>query len=319
MTTERSTHVTVLLQEAVTALRVDPRGVYVDGTFGRGGHSRLILESLGPEGRLVAFDRDPRAIAAGASIQDKRFSLHHTPFSEMGEVLQQQGIGLVDGVLLDIGVSSPQIDEGERGFSFRFDAPLDMRMDTTRGETAAEWLARADETEIAEVIRDYGEERFAKQIAKKIVAARSERPVATTGQLAALVAEAVRTREPGQDPATRSFQAIRIHINQELQELSLALSQALALLKPGGRLAVISFHSLEDRIVKNFLRDQAEPASHLPKGLPLRADQLPQPTLVLVGKAVRASKEEVAANPRSRSAIMRVAERTAVPLSRKVV
>ncbi|MGE4448523.1 16S rRNA (cytosine(1402)-N(4))-methyltransferase RsmH [Azospira oryzae] len=318
MTTERSTHVTVLLQEAVTALRVDPRGVYVDGTFGRGGHSRLILESLGPEGRLVAFDRDPRAIAAGAAIQDKRFSLHHTPFSEMGEVLQQQGIGLVDGVLLDIGVSSPQIDEGERGFSFRFDAPLDMRMDTTRGETAAEWLARADETEIAEVIRDYGEERFAKQIAKKIVAARSERPVATTRQLAALVAEAVRTREPGQDPATRSFQAIRIHINQELQELSLALSQALALLKPGGRLAVISFHSLEDRIVKNFLRDQAEPASHLPKGLPLRADQLPQPTLVLVGKAVRASREEVAANPRSRSAIMRVAERTAVPLSRKV-
>ena len=318
MTTERSTHVTVLLQEAVTALRVDPRGVYVDGTFGRGGHSRLILESLGPEGRLVAFDRDPRAIAAGASIQDKRFSLHHTPFSEMGEVLQQQGIGLVDGVLLDIGVSSPQIDEGERGFSFRFDAPLDMRMDTTRGETAAEWLARADETEIAEVIRDYGEERFAKQIAKKIVAARSERPVATTRQLAALVAEAVRTREPGQDPATRSFQAIRIHINQELQELSLALSQALALLKPGGRLAVISFHSLEDRIVKNFLRDQAEPASHLPKGLPLCADQLPQPTLVLVGKAVRASREEVAANPRSRSAIMRVAERTAVPLSRKV-
>ena len=318
MTTERSTHVTVLLQEAVTALRVDPRGVYVDGTFGRGGHSRLILESLGPEGRLVAFDRDPRAIAAGAAIQDKRFSLHHTPFSEMGEVLQQQGIGLVDGVLLDIGVSSPQIDEGERGFSFRFDAPLDMRMDTTRGETAAEWLARADETEIAEVIRDYGEERFAKQIAKKIVAARSERPVATTRQLAPLVAEAVRTREPGQDPATRSFQAIRIHINQELQELSLALSQALALLKPGGRLAVISFHSLEDRIVKNFLRDQAEPASHLPKGLPLRADQLPQPTLVLVGKAVRASREEVAANPRSRSAIMRVAERTAVPLSRKV-
>ncbi|WP_416243815.1 16S rRNA (cytosine(1402)-N(4))-methyltransferase RsmH [Azospira sp. APE16] len=318
MTTERSTHVTVLLQEAVTALRVDPRGVYVDGTFGRGGHSRLILESLGPEGRLVAFDRDPRAIAAGASIQDKRFSLHHTPFSEMGEVLQQQGIGLVDGVLLDIGVSSPQIDEGERGFSFRFDAPLDMRMDTTRGETAAEWLARADETEIAEVIRDYGEERFAKQIAKKIVAARSERPVATTRQLAALVAEAVRTRELGQDPATRSFQAIRIHINQELQELSLALSQALALLKPGGRLAVISFHSLEDRIVKNFLRDQAEPASHLPKGLPLRADQLPQPTLVLVGKAVRASQEEVAANPRSRSAIMRVAERTAVPLSQKV-
>ena len=314
MTAAGSIHVTVLLEEAVTALRVDPQGVYVDGTFGRGGHSRRILAALGPAGRLVAFDRDPQAIAAGAQIQDQRFSLHHTPFSDMAEVLQQQGIGLVDGVLLDIGVSSPQIDEGERGFSFRFDAPLDMRMDTTRGETAAEWLARAEEKDIAEVIRDYGEERFAKQIAKKIVAARSERPIATTRQLAALVAEAVRTREPGQDPATRSFQAIRIHINQELEELSLALSQALALLKPGGRLAVISFHSLEDRIVKNFLRDQAEPAANVPKGLPLRADQLPQPTLRLVGKAIRASAAEVAANPRSRSAIMRVAERTESPL-----
>jgi 16S rRNA (cytosine1402-N4)-methyltransferase len=314
VTAAGSIHVTVLLEEAVTALRVDPQGVYVDGTFGRGGHSRRILAALGSAGRLVAFDRDPQAIAAGAQIQDQRFSLHHTPFSDMAEVLQQQGIGLVDGVLLDIGVSSPQIDEGERGFSFRFDAPLDMRMDTTRGETAAEWLARAEEKDIAEVIRDYGEERFAKQIAKKIVAARSERPIATTRQLAALVAEAVRTREPGQDPATRSFQAIRIHINQELEELSLALSRALALLKPGGRLAVISFHSLEDRIVKNFLRDQAEPAANVPKGLPLRADQLPQPTLRLVGKAIRASAAEVAANPRSRSAIMRVAERTESPL-----
>ncbi len=188
MTAAGSIHVTVLLEEAVTALRVDPQGVYVDGTFGRGGHSRRILAALGPAGRLVAFDRDPQAIAAGAQIQDQRFSLHHTPFSDMAEVLQQQGIGLVDGVLLDIGVSSPQIDEGERGFSFRFDAPLDMRMDTTRGETAAEWLARAEEKDIAEVIRDYGEERFAKQIAKKIVAARSERPIATTRQLAALVA-----------------------------------------------------------------------------------------------------------------------------------
>jgi len=314
VTVERSAHVTVLLEEAVTALRVDPQGVYVDGTFGRGGHSRRILEALGAEGRLVAFDRDPQAIAAGQAVADKRFSLHHSAFSDMKEVLQQQGIDLVDGVLLDIGVSSPQIDEGERGFSFRFDAPLDMRMDTTRGETAAEWLARAEEKDIAEVIRDYGEERFAKQIAKKIVAARSERPLATTRQLATLVAEAVRTREPGQDPATRSFQAIRIHINQELQELSLALTQALALLKPGGRLAVISFHSLEDRIVKNFLRDQAEPAVNVPKGLPLRADQLPQPTLKLVGKAVKASAAEVAANPRSRSAIMRVAERTDAPL-----
>ena len=317
MTVPSSTHVTVLLEEAVTALRVDPKGVYVDGTFGRGGHSRRILDQLGPEGRLLAFDRDPQAVLVGEQIQDGRFSLHHSPFSDMGEVLRQQGVGLVDGVLLDIGVSSPQIDEGERGFSFRFDAPLDMRMDTTRGETAAEWLARASEKEIAEVIRDYGEERFAKQIAKKVVAARAERPIATTRQLATLVAEAVRTREPGQDPATRSFQALRIHINQELEELTLALPQALALLKPHGRLAVISFHSLEDRIVKNFLRDQAEPASHLPKGLPLRADQLPQPTLLQVGKPVRASAAEIAANPRSRSAIMRVAERTSEPLMQK--
>ncbi|MDE2583764.1 MAG: 16S rRNA (cytosine(1402)-N(4))-methyltransferase RsmH [Betaproteobacteria bacterium] len=305
-------HVTVLLQEAVAALRVDPAGIYVDGTFGRGGHSRAILSQLGPAGRLLAFDRDPQAVAAAQAVQDKRFKLCHAPFSDMGEVVRQEGVGLVDGVLLDIGVSSPQLDEGERGFSFRFDAPLDMRMDTTRGETAAEWLARAEESEIAEVIRDYGEERFAKQIAKKIVATRAERPIATTRQLATLVAEAVRTREPGQDPATRSFQALRIHINQELQELSLALPQALELLKPGGRLVVISFHSLEDRIVKRFLKDQAEPDSHLPKGLPLRADQLPQPKLVLVGKPVKASAAEVAANPRARSAIMRVAEKAAV-------
>ena len=214
----------------------------------------------------------------------------------------------VDGILFDIGVSSPQIDDGERGFSFRHDAPLDMRMDTTQGETAAEWLARAEIREITEVIRDYGEERFAFQIAKKVVAARLEQPIVTTGQFAALVRATVRTREPGQDAATRSFQALRIHINQELGQLELALPQALDLLKPGGRLVVISFHSLEDRIVKNFMREQLT-ADSLPKSLPLRADQLPKPKLRLVGKPVKASAAEVAANPRARSAVMRVAEK----------
>ena len=301
-------HLTVLLREAVEALAIKPAGVYVDATFGRGGHSRAILEALGPEGRLLALDRDPRAIAAAAAIGDARLKVVHRPFADMGEAVREAGFGSVDGVLMDIGVSSPQLDEGERGFSFRFDAPLDMRMDTTQGETAAEWLARADVRDITQVVRDYGEERFAFQIAKKIVAARSERPVATTGQLAALVREAVRTREPGQDPATRTFQALRIHINQELEQLALALPQALDMLNPGGRLVVISFHSLEDRIVKRFMRDEAAPDS-LPKNLPLKASQLPQPKLRLVGKPVKASDAEVAANPRARSAVMRVAEK----------
>ncbi len=301
-------HLTVLLREAVEALAIKPAGVYVDATFGRGGHSRAILAQLGPEGRLLALDRDPRAIAAAAAIGDARLKVVHRPFADMGEAVREAGFGSVDGVLMDIGVSSPQLDEGERGFSFRFDAPLDMRMDTTQGETAAEWLARADVRDITQVVRDYGEERFAFQIAKKIVAARSERPVATTGQLAALVREAVRTREPGQDPATRTFQALRIHINQELEQLALALPQARDMLNPGGRLVVISFHSLEDRIVKRFMRDEAAPDS-LPKNLPLKASQLPQPKLRLVGKPVKASDAEVAANPRARSAVMRVAEK----------
>lgn len=302
-------HLTVLLREAVEALAIQSAGVYVDATFGRGGHSRAILAQLGSGGRLLALDRDPRAIAAAAAIGDERLKVVHRPFAEMGEAVREAGFGGVDGVLMDIGVSSPQLDEGGRGFSFRFDAPLDMRMDTTQGETAAEWLARADVREITQVVRDYGEERFAFQIAKKIVAARDERPVATTGQLAALVREAVRTREPGQDPATRTFQALRIHINQELEQLALALPQALEMLNPGGRLVVISFHSLEDRIVKRFMRDEASPASSLPKHLPLTAAQLPQPRLRLVGKPVRASDAEVAANPRARSAVMRVAEK----------
>jgi 16S rRNA (cytosine1402-N4)-methyltransferase len=304
-------HLTVLLEEAVSALNVRADGVYVDGTFGRGGHSRAILAQLGPKGRLLALDRDPQAIAAGQALQqeDSRFVLRHRHFAELAEALREEGIEAVDGILLDIGVSSPQIDEGERGFSFRYDAPLDMRMDTTRGETAAEWLARADQREIMEVIRDYGEERFAFQIAKKVVAARSERDIATTGEFAALVREAVRTREPGQDPATRSFQALRIHINAELDQLSLVLPQAVAALKPGGRLAVISFHSLEDRIVKRYLRDAASPADKLPKNLPLTADQLPPALVHLVGKAIKPSVAEVAANPRARSAVMRVAEK----------
>ncbi len=306
--TRSAAHVTVLLEEAVGALAIKADGVYLDATFGRGGHSRRILAALNEKGRLIAVDRDPEAINAGRAINDPRFRLVHRTFSEIAEAAREAGVNDVDGVLFDIGVSSPQIDDGERGFSFRHDAPLDMRMDTTQGETAAEWLARAEIREITEVIRDYGEERFAFQIAKKVVAARLEQPIVTTGQFAALVRATVRTREPGQDAATRSFQALRIHTNQELGQLAIALPQALELLKPGGRLVVISFHSLEDRIVKNFMREQST-ADSLPKNLPLRADQLPKPKLRLVGKPVKASAAEVAANPRARSAVMRVAEK----------
>lgn len=301
-------HQTVLLREAVEALAIKPAGVYVDGTFGRGGHSRAILEQLGPDGRLVAFDRDPHAIAAAQSLSDSRLTIVHRAFGDLAPVLREAGVSAVDGVLLDVGVSSPQIDDGERGFSFRFDAPLDMRMDTTQGETAAEFLATAGIRDITEVIRNYGEERFAFQIAKKIVATRSERPLTTTGQLATLVRETVRTREPGQDAATRTFQALRIHVNQELEQLALVLPQALDALQPGGRLVVISFHSLEDRIVKRFMRDEAS-VDRLPKNLPLRSVDLPQPHLRLVGKPVKAGDEELASNPRARSAVMRVAEK----------
>ncbi|MCX8145973.1 MAG: 16S rRNA (cytosine(1402)-N(4))-methyltransferase RsmH [Azovibrio sp.] len=302
-------HVTVLLKEAVEALSVRADGVYLDATFGRGGHSRAILARLGAAGRLLALDRDPEAIAAGQGLKDARLTLLHRPFAELAEGAAEAGITGFDGILFDLGVSSPQLDVGGRGFSFRHDAPLDMRMDTSRGETAAEWLARADTREITEVIKNYGEERFAFQIAKKIVAARAERPIATTGQFAALVREAVRTREPGQDPATRSFQALRIHINQELEQLALALPQALERLNPGGRLVVIAFHSLEDRIVKRFMRAAAAPDAAVPRHLPLRVAQLPTPRLRLLGRAVKPSAAEVAANPRARSAIMRVAEK----------
>ncbi len=306
-------HQPVLLAEALAALAIRPGGLYVDGTFGRGGHSRAILAQLGPRkqgGRLIALDRDPTAIAAGATIGDPRFTLVHAAFSRLDEVLALLEVSQADGILLDIGVSSPQLDDPARGMSFRFDAPLDMRMDTTQGETAADWLARAEQHEIEEVIRDYGEERFAHAVAKALVAARSGERISSTGQLAALVASVVRTREPGQHPATRTFQALRIHVNRELEELSLTLPQALGRLRPGGRLAVISFHSLEDRIVKRFLRDAAHPPQP-PKGVPVRAADLPAPTIRLVGKAIRAGAAELAANPRARSATLRVAEKLA--------
>ena len=307
-----NSHETVLLDEAVEALAIRPDGCYIDATFGRGGHSRKILSQLGPQGRLLALDRDPQAVAAGALLDDSRFTLVHTAFDGMRAAAEhvQFDVARVDGVLFDLGLSSPQLDTASRGFSFRFDAPLDMRMDTTRGQTAAAWLAEVDEKTLAEVIKDYGEERFAVSIAKKIVVARAERPITTTGEFAALVRSCVRTREPGQDAATRTFQAVRIYINQELGQLALTLPQALDLLKPGGRLVVISFHSLEDRVVKRFMQAGAKPAEP-PKGVPLTAAQLPPPKLKLIGKAIKPSATEIDRNPRARSAIMRIAEKLA--------
>ncbi len=307
--TTSSQHVPVLLEEALAALEVRSAGTYVDCTFGRGGHSRAILGRLGEQGRLIALDRDPEAVSAAKDIADARFSIVHAPFSELREVLAQLGVESVHGVLLDLGVSSTQIDDPQRGFSFRQQGPLDMRMDTSRGQTAMQWLATAGEGEIREVIARYGEERFAKQIAAAIVAARAQRPLVSTRELAAVVAKAVRTREAQQDPATRTFQALRIHVNQELAQLSLALPQALDALTPGGRLVVLSFHSLEDRIVKQFMRAQAA-ADRLPHDLPVRARDLPPARARVIGKLVRPSAREVAANPRSRSAVMRVAERS---------
>lgn len=301
-------HSPVLLEAAVDSLEVQPDGIYVDCTFGRGGHSREILARLGRRGRLIALDRDPAAIAAHGEIDDARLQLVHERFSCLCEVLRASGITQVDGILLDLGVSSPQLDDAQRGFSFRFDAPLDMRMDTSRGATAAQWLADADERELREVIRNYGEERFAKQIAGSIVAARARCPVATTRQLAGIVAKVVHKGASRQDPATRTFQALRIHVNQELEELTKVLPQCVAALAPAGRLVAISFHSLEDRIVKRFLREHSQPP-RLPKRLPLRAAELPQPLLKLIGRAQRPTDDEVAANPRARSAVMRVAER----------
>ncbi|WP_035467313.1 16S rRNA (cytosine(1402)-N(4))-methyltransferase RsmH [Burkholderia sp. WSM2232] len=306
-------HRTVLLEEAVEALVTRADGVYVDGTFGRGGHSRRVLEKLGEAGRLIAFDKDPLAIATAQQIADPRFAIVHESFASLRTAIAERGIERVSGVLLDLGVSSPQVDDPERGFSFRADGPLDMRMDPTRGESAADWLARATVQELTEVIRDYGEERFAFQIAKALVARRAESdrlgPLVSTGELAQIVANVVKTREKGKDPATRTFQAIRIHINQELAELQVVLEAALSLLEQGGRLVVISFHSLEDRIVKRFMQAHAS-APAVDRRLPIRAVDLPSPPLKIIGR-IFASDAEVAANPRARSAVMRVAERIA--------
>ncbi|QWC98829.1 16S rRNA (cytosine(1402)-N(4))-methyltransferase RsmH [Polynucleobacter paneuropaeus] len=304
-------HRPVLLAEAVTALIDAPllqdqvnKIVMIDGTFGRGGHSQLLLSKLDSNARLIAFDKDLDAIAVAKKIIDPRFSIIHSSFAQMNQYAEPESI---DGILLDLGISSPQVDEAHRGFSFRRDGPLDMRMNTDQGITAAEWLEQAPQEEITKVIKAYGEERFASQIAKAIVAKRGEGlSPKTTLQLANLVASVVRTREPGQDPATRTFQALRIFINRELEDLEQGLKAALSLLKPGGRLVVISFHSLEDRIVKQFL--QAHAKVEVPRGLPVREKDLPQSALEIIGR-VRPSKEELEENPRARSAIMRVAEK----------
>ena len=299
------THRTVLLNEAVTALRILPDGHYIDATFGRGGHSRLILSQLSAQGSLTAFDKDPEAVLEAATITDPRFSIRHQGFNQLTQLAPSSAAGL----LMDLGISSPQIDNATRGFSFRGDGPLDMRMDTTRGQSVADWLADASVESMTEVIRDYGEERFAGPIAKAIDRARQERgPIVRTHELAGIVAGAVKTREPGKDPATRTFQAFRIFINAELEELAQALAASLNILQPGGRLVVISFHSLEDRIVKQFIAehsreiyDRRAPFA-APKAMRLKA----------LGR-VKPTEAEIVANPRARSAVMRIAERTEVP------
>ena len=309
---ESAGHVTVLLDEGVAALAVKPDGIYVDGTFGRGGHSRLILQQLGEQGRLIVFDKDPQAIRVAQELaaQDKRVSVIHEGFATLRHSLAEVGVDQVDGVLLDLGISSPQIDEGIRGFSFRFDAPLDMRMDTTRGQTAEQWLNEANEEDIREVIKTYGEERFNRQVAAAIVARRAEKRIRTTFELASLVANVVYTRERGQNPATRTFQAIRIFINRELDELKTVLPQIGTCLKEDGRIAIISFHSLEDRIVKQFFKRYSQNI-HVPKWAIIKESELPVPPLAIVGKAQKPADKEIALNPRARSARLRVAKRTA--------
>lgn len=300
-TVQQYQHRTVLLDEAVDALALEGEradGIYVDGTFGRGGHSRLILQRLGAGGRLLAFDKDTQAIANAATIKDTRFDIAHDSFATLGEALAGRGIKQVNGVLLDLGISSPQVDDATRGFSFRADGPLDMRMDTTRGISAAEWLATETEQKIEKVIREYGEERFAFQIAKAIAARRAVEPISSTRQLAEIVARTVKTREKGKDPATRTFQAIRIFINKELEELEVVLGEAYKHLAPHGRLVVISFHSLEDRIVKQFMAGKAN-VPQPDRRLPIRAVDLPQPEMKLIAR-IKPSDEEVSANPRSR-------------------
>jgi 16S rRNA (cytosine1402-N4)-methyltransferase len=308
---EELIHTTVLLSEAVDALAIKPDGIYVDCTFGRGGHSALILQRLNQSGRLIALDKDMAAVACGRQWKDARFHMMHSGFTRLADVLGELNVDRVDGILLDLGVSSPQLDEALRGFSFRFDAPLDMRMDTSCGITAAQWLEIVDEGLLTEVIRDYGEERFAKQIARAVVAARAIQPIETTRQLVELVSKTVRTREAGKNPATRTFQAIRIYLNQELEELERVLPQCVSHLKTGGRLVVISFHSLEDRMVKHFMRDMVE-VDKLPRNVPIRASEVPLGKMKLIGRAVRATEAELQVNPRARSAMMRVAERSDV-------
>ncbi|MCG6886179.1 MAG: 16S rRNA (cytosine(1402)-N(4))-methyltransferase RsmH [Proteobacteria bacterium] len=303
-------HQPVLLEEALQGLNIKSDGIYVDGTFGRGGHATALLSRLGASGRLLALDKDPQAIAEAERCigKDERFTLRQSSFADLKETTRTLGwLGQVDGILLDLGVSSPQLDDASRGFSFQQDGPLDMRMNPDAGQSAAEWLAGAREQDIVKVLKEYGEERFARRIARAILKTRSEQPITTTGQLAAIVAAAVPSREPGKDPATRSFQAIRIFINHELDDLQACLTQVLDVLKPGGRLVVISFHSLEDRLVKRFIREQ-EKGDRFPPDMPVTHIQL-NPRLRAVGKPVRPAEAEIRANPRARSAIMRVAER----------
>ncbi|WP_127959462.1 16S rRNA (cytosine(1402)-N(4))-methyltransferase RsmH [Serratia microhaemolytica] len=308
---ENDKHITVLLDEAVNALNIRHDGTYIDGTFGRGGHSGQILSRLGADGRLLAIDRDPQAVAAAQAISDHRFNIIHGPFADLADYVEQQQLsGKIDGILLDLGVSSPQLDDAERGFSFMRDGPLDMRMDTSTGQSAAEWLMKATVEDIAWVLKTFGEERFAKRIARAIVERNQQEPMTRTKQLAALIADASPFSEKHKHPATRSFQAIRIYINSELEQIERALAGALTVLAPGGRLSVISFHSLEDRIVKQFIRHHSRGAQ-VPAGIPLTEAQLRQmgaASLKALGK-VMPSAQEVAANPRSRSAVLRVAER----------
>lgn len=306
-------HTTVLLDEAVNGLNIQPGGIYIDGTFGRGGHSRLILSHLGPQGQLIAIDRDPQAIAAAAEITDPRFSIIHGPFSDIAEYVRDRGLaGKINGVLLDLGVSSPQLDDAERGFSFMRDGPLDMRMDPTRGLSASEWLLKADAEDIAWVLKTFGEERFAKRIAQAIVERNRQQPLTRTRELAELIANASPFRDKHKHPATRSFQAIRIYINSELEEIERALDGALEVLATEGRLSVISFHSLEDRIVKRFIRQHSK-GPQVPAGLPLTEEQLKQHggrKLKALGKMMP-SEQEVSGNARARSSVLRFAERTA--------
>jgi 16S rRNA (cytosine1402-N4)-methyltransferase len=309
--TQEFSHKAVLLDEAVELLVHDTNGIYMDGTFGRGGHSGLILQQLSSQGRLYAFDKDPLAIAQAQLMvaEDSRLSIAQTSFANMGEIAQQNNcFGEVQGILLDLGISSPQVDDASRGFSFQHDGPLDMRMNPDAGESAAQWIARADAEEIADVIYHYGEERFSRRMARAVVEYRKEQPITTTKQLASIIAAANPKWEKGKNPATRAFQGIRIHINQELKDLEVGLQTALEALAPGGRLVVISFHSLEDRIVKRFMREHAKGDSHIPRGLPVTEDQMKR-RLKLLGKARKPSPNEIEINPRSRSAVMRVAEK----------